>query len=259
MSARVAYDDFAEIYDAWCASAPITRTNQGFYVRHLSGCDGPVVELGVGNGRICVEVAKHRKDVIGVDSSTKILELCRKRANEAGVSDRLTLLQGDFRDFALAEPAALITIPFHSIGHLLKDEDKRKALRNIHGQLRDGGRFIFDHFVFDPEYPQEPGVPHLRAEFQDPESGRDRLLWEATTRDLEHQILRIIVWTDDIDAGGNVVNRRYRRINLSWITPEQSLSMLEQTGFEIDAAYGNFDESPLNEDSAHQIWIARKR
>lgn len=259
MSARVPYDDFAEIYDVWSESAPITRENRAFYVRQLVASDGPVVELGVGNGRICIEVAKQGKDIIGVDSSEKILEMCTARAAKAGVSERLTLVHGDFRDFVLGEPADLITIPFHSIGHLLTDDDKRKALSNIHRQLRPGGRFIFDHFVFDPNYGPGSGVAYLRAEFRDPESGRDRLLWEATTRDPEHQMLRIVVWTDDIDADGNVVHRRYRRINLSWMTPEQSFNLLEEAGFEIGAAYGSFNETPMDETSTHQIWVAIRR
>ena len=256
MSGQVPYDDFAEIYDVWCGSTPITRENQGFYVRQLVAAEGPAVELGVGNGRICIEAAKQGKDVIGVDSSSKILELCETRARKAGVSDRLTLVQGDFRDFVLEEPADLITIPFHSIGHLLTDGDKKKALANIYNQLRRGGRFIFDHFIFDPSYGPGSGVPYLRAEFRDQETGRDLLLWEATTHDPEHQMLRIVVWTDDLDAGGNVVHRRYRRINLSWMTPEQSFNLLEEAGFEIDAAYGDFDENPMDEKSTHQVWVA---
>lgn len=256
MSAGVPYDDFAEIYDVWSDSAPIARKNQGFYVRQLTAAEGPAVELGVGNGRICIEAAKQGKSVIGVDSSRKILELCASNASKAGVTDRLTLLEADFRDFALEEPADLITIPFHSIGHLLTLDDKRKALTNIHRQLRSGGRFIFDHFVFDESYGPGPGVPYLRAEYQDPESGRDRLLWEASTRDADHQILRIVVFVDDLDAGGNVVHRRYRRMNLSWLTPDQSFELLEKAGFEVAAAYGDFDEKPMDESSTHQIWVA---
>lgn len=255
-SAHVPYDDFAEIYDVWCDSAPITRENRPFYVRKLVEADGPAVELGVGNGRICIEVAREGKDVIGVDSSQKIIDLCRSRADKAGVLDRIQLVRGDFRDFSLPEPAALVTIPFHSIGHLLTREDKRKALANIKNQLRPGGRFIFDHFVFDENYPQEPGVPHLRAEFRDPESGRDRLLWETTTRDPERQLLRILVSVDDLDAQGTVVNRRFRRINLSWMSPDQSFQLLEDAGFEVEAAYGGFDERPLDDGSTHQIWVA---
>ena len=30
MAGRVPYDDFADIYDAWCESAPITLENRGY-------------------------------------------------------------------------------------------------------------------------------------------------------------------------------------------------------------------------------------
>ncbi|MGH9337122.1 MAG: class I SAM-dependent methyltransferase, partial [Vicinamibacteria bacterium] len=206
---------------------------------------------------ICIEVAKQGKRITGVDSSGAILELCRKRSREAGVSERLNLVQADFRDFVLPEPAELIVIPFHSIGHLLTDEDKLRAMRQIRSQLERGGRFIFDHFIFDPKF-TEPGVPHLRAEFRNAETGRDHLLWEASTRDMDHQLIRIVAWTDEIDYIGIVVSRRYRRMNLSWITPEQSLRLLEEAGFEVETVYGDFEENPLGESSTHQIWVARK-
>jgi SAM-dependent methyltransferase len=255
--ARVPYDDFADIYDAWCASAPITQKNHGFYVRKLLESPGPVAELGVGNGRIAIEVAKQGKPITGVDSSGAILDLCRKRAREAGVEGRLTFVQADFRDFVLPSPADLIVLPFHSIGHLLTDDDKLRAMKQVRGQLRKGGRFVFDHFIFDPGYVQQ-GVPRLRAEFRNAETGRDHILWEASTHDQEHQLIRIVVWTDEIDSGGTVVSRRYRRINLSWIAPERSQRLLEEAGFEIEAIHGDFEENPLTERSTHQIWVARK-
>jgi hypothetical protein len=54
------------------------------------------------------------------------------------------------------------------------------------------------------------------------------------------------------------VSRRYRRINLSWVTPEQSHGLLEEAGFEVVAVHGDFEENPLTEQSTHQIWVARK-
>jgi SAM-dependent methyltransferase len=254
---RTAYDDFADIYDAWCESAPITAKNRGFYVKKLVSSPGPVAELGVGNGRICIEVAKQGRPIAGVDSSSGILDLCRKRAREAGVEERLHLIQADFRDFELREPADLIVLPFHSVGHLLTDDDKLRAMRQVRIQLKDRGTFIFDHFLFDPKYVQG-GVPHLRAEFVDAETGRDQILWEASTHDMERKRIRIVVWTDEIDASGFVVSRRYRRIHLSWMAPEDSRRLLEQAGFEIETVYGDFDENPLTETSTHQIWVARK-
>jgi ubiquinone/menaquinone biosynthesis C-methylase UbiE len=257
MPEPVPYDDFADIYDAWCESAPITRRNHGFYVRRLVESPGPVAELGVGNGRICVEVAKRGKTITGVDSSTAILNLCRTRSEEAGVADRLRLVQADFREFELSEPAELIVLPFHSIGHLLTAEDKLRALRTVRRQLVPGGTFVFDHFIFDPSF-VTPGVPHLRAEFRNPVTGRESILWEASTRDSERQLIHILVWTDELDDHGDVVNRRYRRSQLTWLTPQQSRRLLCDAGFEVEATYGDFDDNPLTESSTHQVWVARR-
>ncbi len=253
----VPYDDFADIYDAWCASAPLTPENHAFYLRKLVGSKGPRVELGVGNGRICIQVALQGKPVIGVDSSTAILDLCRKRAREAGVLDRLSFIQADFRDFVLPEPADLIVLPFNSIGHLLTEEDKLRAMRQVRSQLREGGRFLFDQFIFDPGYVQ-PGVPRLRAQFRDPETGREQFLWETSLHNPEQQRIGIVVSTDEIDSSGTVVRRRYRRLHLAWITPEESRRLLEDAGFEVEALYGDFEENPFTERSTHQVWLARK-
>ena len=101
------YERFADIYGVWTATAGSTQANRPFYVEAYLSADGPVVELGVGDGRIAVEAAVRGRDIIGVDLSPSMLRLCRDRATEAGVLDRLTLLQADFRSFTLAEPASL--------------------------------------------------------------------------------------------------------------------------------------------------------
>src|ERR671936_777813 len=46
---------------------------------------GPVVELGVGTGRIAVPLAVGGVRVIGIDSSRGMLEVCARRAALAGV------------------------------------------------------------------------------------------------------------------------------------------------------------------------------
>jgi SAM-dependent methyltransferase len=252
------YDTFADIYEIWTSTAPVTARNLPFYVEVCRQTSGLVAELGVGNGRIAVEVAKAGKSIIGVDSSNEMLQLCRAKAQAASVLKRLKLIHADFRDFGLPEPAELITIPFHSIGHLVTMDDKRAALRHIYGQLAPGGRLIFDHFVFDPEAASRYGGVTLRAEYTNPDSGQDTLLWMTTLYDYENQTLRIITWTDEIDGLGVLVRRQYRRLSFSWLETEQARTLLEETGFEIDTLYGDFDRSPFSEESREQIWVARR-
>ncbi len=102
------YDRFADIYAVWTETAASTRANLAFYVDAYLAAEGLVVELGVGDGRIAVQAAAQGRDIIGVDLSAKMLARCRRRAEEAGVLDRLTLIHADFRDFQLEAPASLI-------------------------------------------------------------------------------------------------------------------------------------------------------
>ena len=82
-----------------------TRANLAFYVDAYLAAEGPVVELGVGDGRIAVQAAArgrghHRRGpLVG---HARALPPTRRGA--PGVLERLTLIQADFRHFEL--PAA---------------------------------------------------------------------------------------------------------------------------------------------------------
>ena len=256
MHKSVEYDAFADIYDIWTETALATKRNLPFYVEEYVRTEGSVVELGVGNGRIAIKAARQRKSVIGVDSSAEMLKLCQERAESAGVAHLLTLIQADFRDFVLPEPAQFIAIPFHTIGHLVTLEDKRDGLRHIYGQLAPGGRLIFDHFIFDPEAARQYQGVSLRNEFTDAATGHDVLLWVTVRHDFEAQTMRIIAWTDELDDDGVLLRRKYRRLSFSWLEPGQTRALLEETGFQVEALYGDFDRRPFGEDSPEQLWVA---
>lgn len=255
----VPYDDWAPIYDVWAATAPISRRNLPFYVERLVKAEGPAVELGVGNGRVAVEAARLGAHVIGVDSSSAMLSICRQRARDAGVADKLTLVKADFRDFELEAPASLVILPFHSIGHMLTPDDKRACFRHVLEQLRPGGRLVFDHFVFDEERARaRDGVPYLRGEYRDPTTAHDALLWVTVRYDFREQRMAILAVSEVVDALGIAGERKVRRLDFSWIAPEQMRGLLEEAGFEVESCWGCFDETPFGPDSKEQIYTVRR-
>jgi SAM-dependent methyltransferase len=252
------YDSFADIYGVWTDTAASTGANRLFYVNTYAAAEGPVVELGVGDGRIAVEAAVQGCDLIGVDASSVMLGLCRQRAQRAGVTDKVTLLEADFRDFALDTPAGLIALPYHSIGHLLTLDDKRQALRHVFAQLRPGGRFVFDDFLMTPVLLDHMRQVQLRAEYRSP-AGVDVLLWVTSLVDEPSQSVTVVTWEDELDAVGRMDRRRYRRLSLSWLEPTQARLLLEETGFEVEACFGDFQGTPFAEPTAvEQVWMARK-
>ena len=252
------YERFADIYAIWSATAASARANLAFYVDAYVATDGPVVELGVGDGRIAVEAASRGRAMIGVDLSPAMLRLCRERAERAGVFTRMTLMEADFRSFTLPEPAALIALPYHSLGHLASLDEKRDALRHIHTQLRPGGSFVFDDFFMTPEQIDRMRRVQLRAEYRSAD-GHDVLLWVTSLVTEASQSMRVVTWEDELDADGTLRRRRYRTLSLSWLSPNQARQLLGESGFTIDACFGDFDRTPFDASTAvEHIWIARK-
>jgi len=252
------YDAFSEIYAVWTDTAAAAQANLAFYVDAYLPVDGPVVELGVGDGRIAVEAATRGREVIGVDLSRPMLDLCRQRAARAGVSARLHLLEADFRTFTLDTPAALIALPYHSIGHLPSVDDKRVAVAHVFSQLRPGGVFIFDDFLMTPALAAHMRRVQLRAEYRTP-AGHDALLWVTSLVDEASQSIRVVTWEDQVDASGLLTRRQYRRLSLSWLEPAQARALLTSVGFVVDACYGTFEREPFAPATAREhIWVARR-
>src|SRR5262245_4001762 len=102
-----AYDRIAQLYDPWSVSVV---EDVDFYVEEAVRSGGPVLELGVGTGRIAVPIARAGVRIVGVDSSVGMLSLALEHAMRAGVE--LELQFGDLRDPRIEEQFALDVIPF---------------------------------------------------------------------------------------------------------------------------------------------------
>jgi SAM-dependent methyltransferase len=229
------YDSIARLYDPWSRS--VTEDVE-FYVAEARKAGGPIVELGVGTGRIAVPTAQAGISVIGVDSSERMLEICRKSAEAAGVAGLLDLRLGDLRRPPVLERVHLVTCPFRGLLHLESDEERLGALRAVYGLLAEGGRFVFDVFA-----PSREDVEETHGRWLEREPG----IWERADWDLQRRVLTLAV------RGLSGETRMY----LAWRSPAEWRHLLERAGFEVLAVYGWFDMRPFDggEDS---VWIARR-
>jgi SAM-dependent methyltransferase len=237
------YDRIAALYDPWSRSV---TEDVGFYVaeaRKASGAAGaltgaPIVELGVGTGRIAVPTAAAGVPVIGVDSSAGMLEVCRLRAESAGVGHLLDLRLGDLREPPVTERVPLVTCPFRAYLHLASEEERLAALRAARGLLLPGGRLVFDVFAPSPD-----DIDETDARWLEREPG----IWERADWDERVRRLTLSVRSHDAEAA----------MTLYWLAPAEWRRLLEQAGFDVEACYGWFDRRPYRggEDS---IWVARR-
>ena len=176
--------------------------------------------------------------VIGVDSSAGMLEVCRTRAEKAGVAELLDLRLGDLRDPPVDERVPLVTCPFRAYLHLDGDEERLAALCAARELLVDEGRLIFDVFA-----PSRGDIAETQARWLEREPG----IWERADWDERERRLTLSVRGE---AGEGTMT-------LSWLSVPEWQGLVERAGFRVEACYGWFDRRPYagGEDS---VWIARR-
>jgi SAM-dependent methyltransferase len=229
------YDSIARLYDPWSVSV---TEDVGFYVDLALRAGSPVVELGVGTGRIAVPTAAAGVRVIGVDSSRGMLEVCAEAAATAGVSHLLDLRVGDLVNPPVDERVRLVTCPFRAFLHLQTDDERLRALGAARDLLEPDGRLVFDVFRPGPEDIAETNGRWLERE---PE------IFERADWDTDRRRLTLSVRGPD---GATTME-------LAWLSPDEWGSLIERAGLEVEAHYGWFDRRPYvgGEDS---VWIARR-
>ena len=229
------YDAIARLYDPWSRGVV---EDVSFYVDEALAAGGPVVELGVGTGRIAIPTAAAGVRVIGVDSSRGMLDVCAEQAEAAGLAHLLDLRLGDLLDPPVQERVPLVTCPFRAYLHLASDDERRRALRAARDLLLPGGRLVFDVFAPAPD-----DVAETHARWLEREPGIfERADWDTSRRTLTLSV------RDEA---------RSSTMTLSWLSPREWRRLLEGTGLEVVACYGWFDRRPYagGEDT---IWIARR-
>lgn len=251
------YDNLADIYEPWSAADPAADLTQQFYLCISGGIRGSVVELGVGTGRIAVEIAaRYGRNVIGIDLSEVMLTKCRARARARGVEHLIQLTKADIREFCLPEPADLIIMPFRTFGHLLSVDDKLAALRQIYSQLAPGGVLVFDHYVFNENWARNHnGVPRLMCTVHDGSTGNKEFVWDTYRYDFSVQLMECIITVEVAEANGIVFSRQHCPLSFSWVEPDQVRSWVQDIGYEVRRVYGSFDKKPFNPSSTEQIWV----
>jgi SAM-dependent methyltransferase len=221
---------FANRYEEWSAAM---TADIAFYIDLARQADGPLVELAVGNGRVAIPVAQATgQPVIGIDTSPAMLAQGRARAAEAGVE--LDIREGDMRDLALDEPAALIYCPFRSLLHLPAWADRRRTFERVAAALRPGGLFAWNAFAFDHRI-----AARLDGMHQD----------EPVPHTIRYSVgeNRVDITLDD---GG--------KSSLWWATKNEWLGLIDVAGLRVDALYGGFAREPFTPESREYVFVARR-
>ncbi len=230
-----AYDHLGPLYDLWCRSV---TEDIPFYVDLALRTGGPVLEIGVGSGRVAVPVALTGVPVVGIDSSAEMLDLAWARALPHRLDMRL--LRADMRRLPDLGRFPLIIVPFRAFLHLPDDATRLTVLARLHELLEPGGTLAFDVF-----HPDRADIEETHGRWIEREPGiHERATWNEAERSL---VL-------EVQAGPTLAE-----MELWWIDPADWRRLLSAAGYTAIEVYGSFDRAPLAAGSTDSVWVARRR
>lgn len=258
------FDQWADIYDSVYS---YLREDIPFYVEEARHAGSPVLELGCGTGRVSIPIAQAGIDIVGLDSSTAMLDVARGKLHRLqGRGGSVTLVKADMRDFSpendadshlLDKKFNLTIIPFRGFLSLLTVEDQMRTLRTVSEHLAPGGKLIFNIFVPDLDMlHQEGDVPYHFRDVTDPDTGERLVVWHQSNYDNHNQIINARTIIEELDEAGVVSRRLYRDFQLRYAHRWEIHHLLRICGYGVVDLYGDFDRSPFDETSGEMVWVA---
>jgi len=232
-------DSFADVYDDWYADVSDTRATVDCLAQ-LAG-SAPVLELGVGTGRLARPLAAAGIEVWGIDASRAMLARLAGSAVRAVVGDMAHLPFGPERRFGVAFAA------YNTFLNLSTEAEQAGCLREVAGVVRPGGVVAIEAFVPAGDVPDGPGPVST----------------QTVTLD------RVVLAVADHDAAGQVITGqhielrdgeppRLRPWRLRYLHPDQLDGLAEAAGLRREYRWADWSGTPFRDDSDTHVTIYRR-
>jgi SAM-dependent methyltransferase len=236
--------ELAALYDALCPRQ--TRADFDFYLPMVMAAPA-ALDVGCGTGAMLGEARDlgHTGLLVGLDPAAGMLAQARRR-------DGIDWVLGDLASAGWSQAFDLVVMTGHAFQALVSDEEIRAALAGVREALKPDGRFAF-----------ETRNPKARAwEDWRPENAVEIAGLAGETVRMARRV--------EAPFDGETVSFSHTFTNAAWTAPRVSHStlrflgaaalarFLEEAGLAIDAQYGDWDKSPLADDSPEIITIVRR-
>jgi len=253
------YWNTASLYDQ--DERAIVQDDIPFYLELADRCQGAILELGCGTGRVTLSLIRAGHEVWGLDYSQRMLaQLSRKLSScSHEVRSRLHLLEADMSDFRLPIRFRLIFIPFRSFQLLTDPEQAAACLECVRDHLTDDGWFALHLFkpygVLDESWIAEEREDWSRT---DPETGaRIRRTQTRGSIDVSAQII-YPTHTYYVSDSSGTESTYVEELAMKYYYEDQIQALLSEAKLDIVQQFGYFDRRPV-EEGTELIYLCKKR
>lgn len=229
-------DAIADVYDEWYPMDDEAEAAVEFLAEMSAG--GPVLELGVGTGKLAIPLAERGLEVHGVDASPAMIE--RLRAKPGG--DRVAAFVGDMANDLPAGPFALVFVATNTFFGLCSVEEQQRAFAAIARRLTDDGRFVLDAFV-----PDDP--PRATSIVEVQKVTVDGVVLAITDADIPSQT----AWGQFVEIRADGIRLRPWKVRYS--TPEELDAMALAAGLVVVERHSSWTREPYTDDSVNHVSV----
>jgi SAM-dependent methyltransferase len=154
-------DAFADVYDDWYQEIGDVESTVDFLAQLAAEfAPLPVLELGVGTGRLAVPLAGHGVHVVGLDASAGMLAKLAKN-DPAG---SITTCLGDMVDDQPIGPFGLVYVAFNTFFNLLSEARQQACFAAVAERLQPGAALVIEAFVPEPQPGSSVAVRSMTVE-----------------------------------------------------------------------------------------------
>ena len=205
-------------------------------------CEPAIIDFCCGFGRITLELARRGFAASGVDITETYLQTAREDAAYEGLD--IEFIRKDVRDFKRKKAFDAAVNLYNSFGYFEDPNDDFLFLKNIHFSLKDGGALIIDVL----------GKEIAIRDYREAE-------W------FERAGFTVLTECMPVDSWGSTWNRwilikdgrRTEKVFVQRLYAASELrTLLFRAGFASVELYGNWDESPYDNDAQTLIAVGIK-
>jgi SAM-dependent methyltransferase len=238
---------WADVYDDWYQDLDDTDAAVAF-LADLAGDPtqaGPVVELGIGTGRLALPLRRLGLDLRGIDASPAMVAQLRAKPDGAD----LPVTIGDMADVDVPGGSTCrgVFVAYNTFFNLSTEAAQRRCLTRVAEVLEPGGWFACAQFVPDERVARgrasDVGVRSITT---------DRVVLTADRYDADTQT--ITGQYIDISAAGVVL----RPVHIRYLFPAQLDALADAAGLALEQRWSDWSRSPFDGDSTMAVSVYRR-
>ena len=209
------------------------------FLADLAG-PGPVLELGIGTGRIALPLSRRGVRVHGIELSPAMVARLQAQPD----ADAIGITIGDFATTKVTGTFRLAYLVRNTITNLTSQDEQAECFRTVAAQLEPGGRFVIENYI-----PQLQRLP----------PGETTRVFTATPTHLgfeQYDIAAQIAVSHHywlIDGQLETFSSPHR-----YLWPSELDLMAKIAGMTLRERYGGWNREPFTSDSTTHVSVWQK-